>query len=391
MPLQPAAGARDLNPHQVEHNHQICNQLAATYRLWGYEEVSPPRIERIDTLIAGGTIDRKEIVKLVADETLGLRPEMTASIARAACTRLSQKARPLRLWAAGTVFESKPSFDGSIFIEEELKSGVELLGIKSIAAELELLSLLLQATKKIQTNSINKPKLLIGHTALMEIILRPYKGEIKSKIHKSLTQFNRLELNNLQISHENKEKLFNLLSFRGKPSEVLDKLEEEFGKEQTIIDLRRLFRLLEQQTNCEDIIIQLDPTFQPHFEFYTGIVFQLVCQGISAPIVIASGGRYDSLLKKCGAIEEDAAGVGFTFDVEKIRELKPIVKESNLTRESVLIAFNDNSFLEEAFIRQKEWHKKNKIAIIEFETCNQKEDARKKMLIRDCSELDWIS
>ena len=53
--------------------------------------------------------DLPETYVFVADEPLGLRPEMTASIARAACTRLAEKPRPLRLWAAGTVFESKVS------------------------------------------------------------------------------------------------------------------------------------------------------------------------------------------------------------------------------------------------------------------------------------------
>ncbi|MFL0756215.1 MAG: ATP phosphoribosyltransferase regulatory subunit, partial [Prochlorococcus sp.] len=89
MALQPAAGARDLNPQQVEHNQQLSQRLADVYRMWGYEEVSPPRVERLDTLKAGGAIASKDIVRLVADDPLGLRPEMTASIARAACTRLA--------------------------------------------------------------------------------------------------------------------------------------------------------------------------------------------------------------------------------------------------------------------------------------------------------------
>ena len=54
MALQPAAGARDLNPRQVEGNRRIREQLAAVYRLWGYQEVDPPSVERLDTLAAGG-------------------------------------------------------------------------------------------------------------------------------------------------------------------------------------------------------------------------------------------------------------------------------------------------------------------------------------------------
>ena len=56
MVLQPASGARDLNPQQVERNMRLREQLAEVYRLWGYDEVSPPRVERLDTLEAGGAI-----------------------------------------------------------------------------------------------------------------------------------------------------------------------------------------------------------------------------------------------------------------------------------------------------------------------------------------------
>ena len=95
MALQPAAGARDLNPHQVETNRNITERLARVFRLWGYDEVSPPRVERMKTLMAGGAIASRDIVRLVADDPLGLRPEMTASIARAACTRLATRPRPM--------------------------------------------------------------------------------------------------------------------------------------------------------------------------------------------------------------------------------------------------------------------------------------------------------
>jgi len=49
MALQPAAGAKDLNPRQVETNRQLTERLASVYRLWGYDEVSPPRVERLAT------------------------------------------------------------------------------------------------------------------------------------------------------------------------------------------------------------------------------------------------------------------------------------------------------------------------------------------------------
>ncbi|MFN9938492.1 MAG: ATP phosphoribosyltransferase regulatory subunit, partial [bacterium] len=112
-------------------------------RRWGYQEVAPPSIERLDTLEAGGAIAEREVVRLVADAPLGLRPELTASIARAASTRMIHRPRPLRLWASGTTFRSFVGDGGDLRINDSLQRGVELRGESSDAAEMELMHLLL--------------------------------------------------------------------------------------------------------------------------------------------------------------------------------------------------------------------------------------------------------
>ena len=67
MTLQPASGARDLNPQQVRKHHLIASKLSSLYQLWGYERISPPHIERLDTLMAAGGISNNEILKIVSD------------------------------------------------------------------------------------------------------------------------------------------------------------------------------------------------------------------------------------------------------------------------------------------------------------------------------------
>ena len=184
MAHQPASGAKDLNPQQVGTNQLLSKRLTEIYRLWGYEEISPPRVERMSTLMAGGAIQSEDIVQLVADEPLGLRPELTASITRAACTRLAQRQRPLRLSASGTVFEIRDSVEGGICIEENLQCGVELYGLNGINAEIELLTLLLAAMEKLDIDSQYKPSLLIGHTSLMKLIL-----SLMTHFHKLILDF----------------------------------------------------------------------------------------------------------------------------------------------------------------------------------------------------------
>ncbi|WP_320676815.1 ATP phosphoribosyltransferase regulatory subunit [Prochlorococcus sp. MIT 1300] len=391
MALQPAAGAIDLNPQQVELNHQLIKRLSEVYKLWGYEEVSPPRVERLDTLKAGGAISSEDIVRLVSSDPLGLRPEMTASIARAACTRLAEKPRPLRLWASGTVFENRPSEEGGVSIQENLKSGVELFGVKEIAAEMELLSLLLASLKTLDLKKVHNTKVLIGHTGLMELILCSVSDEYKSQVKKALINFNRLALENIEIEKEIKDSLIEILGCRGSSNKVVDKLTSFFGNHIVIEELKRLITLIQPTANAQNVDIQVDPTFQPHFELYTGIVFQIVCQGKSSPVIIARGGRYDELVRICGAKREFSAGVGFSFAIDEIREIITDTN-NNVTKspQTTLVAYHKDISLEVALERQAVLHSKGLQAVVDISSSLNKEEAEERMAVRGYKQLEWI-
>ena len=390
MALQPAAGAKDLNPRQVESNRKLSEQLASVFRLWGYDEVSPPRVERLDTLMAGGAISSEDVVRLVADEPLGLRPEMTASIARAACTRLASRPRPLRLWASGTVFQSRAADEGGQCIEENLQSGVELFGVAPIEAEMELLSLLMAAVDRLDLQRQHQPRLLMGHTGLMDLLLSAVPASQRETVRAALIQFNRLGLESIELPPELRATLLSLLDCRGTPSEVLDRLTSCFGAQPLFDDLRRLCRQLHDLAASQGVRIQLDPTFQPRFELYTGLVFQLVCDTNSAPVVVARGGRYDELVRRCGARPGDDFGAGFSLAIDAIRELLSDVAPSVPGSSTLMVAFSQQSTLEAALERQRWWHQQGRSAVIELHPFNDRSQAEQQANDQGGYQLDWI-
>ena len=388
MALQPASGARDLNPLQVDANRQLSEKLAKVFRLWGYDEVSPPRVERLDTLRAGGAIASTDIVRLVADEPLGLRPEMTASIARAASTRMAARPRPLRLWASGTVFQSRSADEGGQCIEENLQTGVELFGVEPIEAEMELLSLLMASVQALGVDRAQHPRLLVGHTGLMDLLLSLVEEDKRESVRTALIQFDRLALSELGLPEDVRTSLLSLLSCRGTPQQVLSDLRPIFGATALFDDLDRLCNQLESMAVEQGITIQLDPTFQPHFELYTGLVFQLVCDGAAAPVVIARGGRYDDLVRRCGAPASQAFGAGFSFAIDPIRELLG-GHATPAPLPTVLVAFSSSSSLEEGLARQRHWHDQGRSAVLELHSIQARSEAETSAKERNL-QLDWI-
>ena len=82
---------KEFNLVDVKNNSSIINNLNNIYKLWGYEEVSPSFINTLETIKGRGVIEEKEVVGIVSNNSLCLRPEMTTSIVKLTSTRLVNK------------------------------------------------------------------------------------------------------------------------------------------------------------------------------------------------------------------------------------------------------------------------------------------------------------
>jgi ATP phosphoribosyltransferase regulatory subunit len=390
MALQPAAGARDLQPGAVESNRRINELLAGVYRLWGYQEVTPPTIERLTSLEAGGAINSGEILRLAADEPLGLRPELTAPIARAACSRMRGRPRPLRLWASGTTFRTSISDGGGQRIHEELQSGVELLGEGSSAADAELLQLLLAAVATLGLEEAHRPTLLVGHHGLLDALLSQVPAEQRGSIRRALTGFDPLALEQLNLPAPQRESFRTLLALRGEPERVLYQLEQWLGPIPLLQTLADTLTAVAPAAAARGVRLQLDPSFQPHFDLYDGLVFRLVCQGHDAPVAIASGGRYDALVGRFGADLDQAAGTGFGFAIEAIRELLE-AGEPPALQGAWLVAAAPGVDLAQALSQQARLHQRGEAAELCLSRCDSEAEAETIAAERGCRGTVWVT
>jgi ATP phosphoribosyltransferase regulatory subunit len=395
MALQPAAGVRDLNPGEVEQNRSICAQLSAVYRRWGYQQLTPPSVERSDTLEAGGAINEREIVRLVSGEPLGLRPELTAPIARAACTRLASQPRPLRLWSEGTIFRSWLGEGGAQRIQEQLQSGVELLGEPSAAAEAELLRLLLAAVGSLGLDQRHRPRLLLGHHGLLSLLLERLPEPVRPAARTALSGLDALSLASLPLGEEQHLWLQELSRLRGAPAQVLETLAVWLGQHPLLTSLAATLELVMPAAERHGVSLQLDPTFQPHFSLYDGLVLKLVCQGSDAPEAIASGGRYDALVGRFCPPEARqanlACGVGFGFDIEAIRELAGQGEWPAQSSKRHLVSFSERAGLAAALDALETLHAAGLVAELHGQPLVDRAAAEALASQRGCGAVEFLA
>lgn len=116
---------------------------------YGYERADPPLAEFAEALAsrlkAGGMRDAVRFVDPVSQQTLAIRPDLTAQIGRIAATRMAHHPRPVRLSYAGAVMKLRAS---ELRPERAMRQiGCELIGLDSVAAVSEIVRVAVEALR----------------------------------------------------------------------------------------------------------------------------------------------------------------------------------------------------------------------------------------------------
>ncbi len=301
-----ATGVRDLLPLDVVQKRWIENHLQSAFHQWGYQCIITPMLEKMEILSAGGMVSPESVIQIRSGDykSLGLRPEMTASIARAYSSRLDVETLPQRLYYLGSVFRNVPGQ------KESYQAGVELLGAEGLAADGEILLLLQDCLQRLGLTDYD---IILGDVGFTTALLQSFSYKLREPIRNCLVHLDRVSLEQLDIPSGVKAQALELLDLRGKPSQVFSKcyaLPWVANLGDKLNYLKSLLELL------KDDRVVLDLSLIQDFDYYTGIVFEVV----SGNQIISQGGRYDQLLGIYHPQGKTYPSVGFSWNIEALHK-----------------------------------------------------------------------
>lgn len=325
MVYQPPVGARDLLPLDVAQKRWIEDRLQSVFHGWGYHRIITSTIERLDTLMAGGAVQRSTVIQLqeLEGEALGLRPELTASIARTAVTRMAGTTLPQRLYYNANVFRRAGR---SIHNRQQefFQAGVELIGGGGIVADAEILLLVVDCIASVGLTSWH---LVLGEAGLTRSLLSSFPPAQQQAVRTAIARLDRITLESLPLAPHLRDRALTLLDLRGRPADVLQRvsqLELEQEQQDTIARLKSLVELLESclSHSAQPVpSLVLDLSLVQTFDYYTGIVFEAIGQEGSTQRVLGQGGRYDQLLGLYHPQSESLPGIGFSLNIEDLHQV----------------------------------------------------------------------
>lgn len=317
---QPPAGTRDLLPLDVAQKRWIADRLRQVFHQWGYQRIITSTLERMDALTAGGAIDPASVIQIedTSEGRLGLRPELTASIARAAVTRMAGSTYPQRLYYNANVFRRfKGGHHGRQM--EFYQTGVELLHAAGSLADTEILLLLAES---LQGLGMAEWHIILGEAGLTRSLLSIFPESIQTTLRRCIANLDRVALESLEhpdLSEGLREKALMLFDLRGKPADVLQTVSswdlDTRGKGM-VNELKNLCDRLEK--SATNLAIVLDLSLIETIDYYTGIVFEVVSAQNNQYRILGKGGRYDRLLELYHPEGKSTPGVGFALNLEEL-------------------------------------------------------------------------
>ncbi len=276
------------------------------FERWGYDYLKLPAFDHYQVLeraLGDRSADAITIKDITRGDLVSLRMDFTTQVIRSVMFHKNWRP-PLRIYYFGTLYSlSKDTY-------ERFQAGVELIGVKDIEGDAEVICAL---NDYLRSLGIHDLKVSVGHVGIVRRVLDRVEEDNREMVKVAFKEknlsllrsiFGESDLVNLPVTGDGEEAL-----------SVLDRL----GFEEEREDLRRLGELI----SSAGVEFSYDLSEVRDYPYYTGVVFEFFTPSVGSPI--AGGGRYDKL---SGVYGDDFPATGGTIYVDRLLSLLTPVRAS---------------------------------------------------------------
>ena len=385
-------GTVDLLPDQLIKWQNVEKILIEQLFRASVKEIRTPILEMTELFIRGigeGTeVVSREMYTFLdrGERSCTLRPEGTASIARALIQNgLSSK--PLqKLWYMGPMFRYERPQAGRQRQFHQL--GVEFVGYESIRSDIEIIALAWDILKILGIKELNLEINTLGD------------HNDRSDFQKSFLKW--LEINKNSLDFDSQQRI------EKNPLRILDSKNVQTKK--ILENAPRLFDFLSRKSLERYLAIkkQLELLKIPYVEnfnlvrgldYYTHTAFEITSGSLGSQATVCGGGRYDNLIKQMGGPETPA--IGFAIGLERLillagrefeesREIDIYIVNKGFTAENLAMDLSrelrNNDLLIELDLSgssfSKQFKKANKLKAKSIIVIGDEEASKKEFIIR---------
>ena len=307
---RPVRGTHDLFGEEIGKHRHVEKTAARIAELYGYGEIATPIFEftQIFARSLGDTSDvvTKEMYTFEdrGGESLTLRPENTAGVARALISNGLLQNLPIKLHYAGPMFRYERPQKGRMRQFHQI--GVEVIGAPEVAADIEIIAIghhILDALgiagkTTLQLNSLGDPESRQAYRDRLVSYLTDFREKLSSESQV------RLDRNPMRILDSKDAADREIVANAPDMASSMNQSSLEF------------FNRVQDGLAVLGIPFELNERLVRGLDYYTHTAFEFVTEALGAQGAVLAGGRYDGLVEQIGGTA--TPGVGWAAGVERL-------------------------------------------------------------------------
>ena len=354
--LKNIKGTKDISTEESYIWQYIENYIHNFFDSFGYSEVRTPTFENTELFVRsiGGDTDivSKEMYSWIdqGNNTLTLRPEFTASVARHFIQNQLHKINPShKIYYIGSSFRRERPQKGRL--REFRQFGIEAFGSKNPEQDAEIISMAYNFYKnldisnlKLELNSIGSKESRIEYRKVLKSFLEKFKTDLSEVSQK------RLESNPLRI-------LDTKIDFEKDIIKDAPKIIDYLSK-----DDQKSFSATLDLLDSIKIPYTINNYLVRGLDYYSQTVFEIQSDLLGAQSALCGGGRYDYLVEELGG--EPTPAIGFAAGIERL--ILAIENNHKITKKNpdIYIISMDESSHKYSFVVESKLRKNKKLKII---------------------------
>jgi len=325
---------RDFLPQEVIRREYVIGVITEVFQTFGFEPIYTPTLELLETLLGKGGEEADKLIFHAqhpgGKEALALRYDLTVPLARYVAMHEHDLTFPFRRYHIAPVWRGDRPQKGRY--REFYQCDVDIVGVASMAADAEIISLLVTALGRLGfadfTVHINNRKILTGigvYAGVPDVQLGDLYRSI-DKLDKIGLEGVRRELVESGIADDAIGRMMDLLQWREGGLATLSRVREPLRgiaiAQEGITELEQLADYL-GALNVPADKVTIDLAMVRGLGYYTGPVFETVITKPDNLGSVTGGGRYDGLVGMFR--KESLPTTGSSLGIERIIDLMDLL------------------------------------------------------------------
>jgi len=313
LSTDPYKGVRDFYPEDMAVQRYMFDVWRMTAEHFGFEQYDASILEPSNLYRSKGAVNEELVNEQTytftdrGDREVTLRPEMTPTVARMVAGKRRDLTFPVRWYSIPNLFRYERTQRGRL--REHWQLNCDIFGVDDVSADIEIILLANEIFKNFGAINGKQYQIHVSSRRLLDALYDALdlKEDARLAATRLADRKNKMDVDEFkkQMTEAVGEKTSDVLKFLN--ADNINVVPDLVKESAAYADLQTLVTTM-KELHCPIIF---DPTIIRGFDYYTGVVFEVVDLDPENNRAMMGGGRYDNLTEMFGG--EPLSGIGFGF------------------------------------------------------------------------------